>query len=615
MPPLPLAQLRHALDRASQLTNTPLLLSSGASTQVSTFVHKHLGVSPGSKCMVITPPSPHAAPILHYLRRGGYFPLAMELPDNSPTATYVASAVASARRTGVSFVVGVGSSSVLSVARGVAALLPSGGSVMDYATGLGGKGVLSPSLPLLSVPTCPSGLELCREALLLVEGHTLAGLRSHPDSVQAALVDPALAKTLGGEAALGTAWGVLAHAAEAYLRPDSGLGGRDLAWLALELSSRAFLVGTNRRKGGGNAAATKKESGWGEEAEEAATALAAASALVSAALAEGPLGPCRGLALSIATRYSIPYSTALLAVTPRVFAAPAEAALAAYEEMAQELEGEGEGGGGWEWDDEQKGEGGGRKGKLGGRLPKPKGMFPAGKKGGEGERKNGGGGSEAAASTPEARAAEKREEEEEDKELERLVGMAGREMAGLDPYGGERSSGNGSSGGSSGSGGGAGYKASDELPLSEEEEDSELVQAARRYAHVGTLLADVLAAAGAAGGGGSAGSLLPLGATATPSQPLFLQPWEPVASVARRVRLDSVGRARASELGATLEKLALAGAVGVGQKAAPCLDDYGLTDADLEAVAEMAEVDDNTLNTVITFKRRDLLNLLKGEDM
>jgi len=485
----------------------------------------------------------------------------------------------------------------------VAALLPSGGKVIDYAAGLGGKASLSPSLPLLSVPTCPSGLELCREALLLVEGHALAGLRIHPSSLQSALVDPTLTQTLRGEAALGTAWAVLVHAAEAYLRPDPGIGGRDMSWLALELSARAFLPFLYQ---GGKKPLPVTTNSIMEDSASAATYLAAASALVSASLAQGPLGPCRGLALSIAARYSIPYSTALLAVTPRLFSAPAEVALGAYEEMALELEEKAsaeeanEVGGvaseDWRWDAKEGGSGEGRGKSLGegglrrkkGLLPRTRGVFPQPSRKGVRESSEGVGGDERM----------REESAREDEEIMRLAALAGKEMAGAmgeeEDEESERKPLIHTKG----------YKASQEMPLSLEEEDSELIQVARRYSHVATLLTGVLPSPSS-----------PAPRVPTDAEPgratSQLEPWDSLGAVVAKVRLDSVGRSAASNLFSTLASLSTAGAMGVGIAAPPCLEDYGLTDADLEAVSEMAEVDENTLNSVVSLKRSDILKIMK----
>ena len=597
----PPAHLRAALARASLVTRTPLLLAEGACAQAAAFAAKHLQAAPGQRCLVVTPPtSARAAPLLHYLRRGGFFPLTVELPDGAPSAAHVAAALGAARRTGVSFVVGVGSSSTLSVARAVAALLPNGGAVLDYAEALGGKRALgAPSLPLLSVPTCPSGLELTREALLLVEGHALAALRAHPDSLQAALVDPALAASLRGEAALTTGWSALAHALEAYARPDSGRQGRELAWVALELAARALLPSLAAPPPKGSAAAAAAASAASSQPSPA-TCLAASSALVSAALAEGPLGPCRGLALSIAARYAIPYATALLAVTPRVFGEPAARTLGAYEEIAREMADsvaeqarapQQEGAAGeepWSWDGGARG--GSRRAARGG-LPAPAPLFGTGGKRPAGGGGGGGGAAGAAGAAAGPRSAEAeaaareaaREEAEEDAELMRLARAASEDMMGAGP---------------------AApaapprplplhYSAAQEVPLSEGDEDSDLIRAARRYAHVGALLREVQAAPSDGGDGA-------------------LAPWAPLEAVEASVRLDAGGRALGLGLEGALRALSAAGARAAQLKSgAPTLEDYGLTDADHAAVAEMAEVDANTLTSFMPLKRADIVEMLQ----
>jgi len=326
---------------------------------------------------------------------------------------------------------------------------------------------------------------------------------------------------------------------------------------------------------------------------------------VSSALAEGPLGPCRGIALSIAARYAIPYATALLAVTPRVFGEPALRTMGAYEEIAREMEAsveeekarrqrEREEGGGGEGREGGAGEGGSWEGndgtppppppalKGGGGFPLPRAAF--GGAAGSGSRRR----AAAPAPTDSAAAAaaaalsreEREKEEEEDRDLMRLAREAGAEMMDEDV--------------------GAGalpreYSASQEPPLAPCEEDSELVQAARRYAHVGALLAGVAAAAAAPGSSSSGG----------------LEPWAPLAAVEHRVRLDGAGRAPALELEGTLRALGVEGARRAGLSAPPTLEDYGLTDADYAAVAEMAEVDPNTLTALAALRRSDIIAMLK----
>ena len=330
---------------------------------------------------------------------------------------------------------------------------------------------------------------------------------------------------------------------------------------------------------------------------------------MSSALAEGPLGPCRGIALSIAARYAIPYATALLAVTPRVFGEPALRTMGAYEEIAREMEAsveeekarrqrEREEGGGGEGREGGAGEGWSGESNDGPPPPpapalKRRGGFPVpraafGGAAGSGSRRRAAApaptdsAAAAAAAAAAALSREEREkEEEEDRDLMRLAREAGAEMMDEDV--------------------GAGalpreYSASQEPPLAPCEEDSELVQAARRYAHVGALLAGVAAAAAAAPGSSSSSGL---------------EPWAPLAAVEHRVRLDGAGRAPALELEGTLRALGVEGARRAGLSAPPTLEDYGLTDADYAAVAEMAEVDPNTLTALAALRRSDIIAMLK----
>jgi len=144
-------------------------------------------------------------------------------------------------------------------------------------------------------------------------------------------------------------------------------------------------------------------------------------------------------------------------------------------------------------------------------------------------------------------------------------------------------------------GGGGGARAAaprvpGEAPLSDEDEDSEVVLCARRFAHVAALL-------GALGG-----------AHGAPSMPA----WAPLDHVEAAARLDGEGRAGVAALGARLRALGAAAAAAAGEPAAPALEDFSLTYADLNAVAAMAEVDENTLNATFTqLKQRDILAMLK----
>ncbi len=555
--------VQSAVARAAASTRTPILFSAGGASEAAAFAGRQLGVSAGDRCLVLSAGGggSRAAALTHYLRRGGFLPLPLALPDGAPSALHVGAAAAAARRVGAAFVVGVGSAATLSVARAVAAVVPNGGEAGDYAGG--GKPLRAPSLPLLAAPTCPGGAELLREALLLGGGPSLFAMRPHEASLQAALIDPRLAAGLRGRAALATGAAALAHAVEAYARQDGGRDARELAWFAVELGARSLVGGARG------------------DCEDARAAAALSSALASAALAAGPLGPARGAALAVATRYAAGYSAALAAVAPAVCGGLAGAALGAYEEAAEAAAARtAEGGDGAADDDgEMEWSEGALAGARGGG-----GGGSAARRGGAGRAAPMFGGGVAPPRKPPPRrappaprsASAAREDAAETVLLEKVFSSLSEEAAAREGRGGGRAAG--------------APHVPGEAPLSDEDEDSEVVQCARRFSHVAALL----------------GALT--GARDAPLMPA----WAPLEQVEAAARLDGDGRRGVAALGARLRALCAAAATAAGEPAPPALEDFALTDADLQAVAAMAEVDENTLNANFTqLKRADILQMLK----
>jgi len=294
----------------------------------------------GVRCVVIASASSAAARraqiVPHFLRRsGGYFPLLCELRDSSPTVLQVEAVVEQARRAGaVQLVVAYGSASVLSIGRAVSSLLsaPHGTRVKDVVSAVGGKQSLTNvAVPFLAVPSCPGGgVETSRESFLLHDGTTLAPLKSSVQSQQGCFLDPTLSTSLIGTPQLVVNFSTLIHSIEAYTRVDSSAAIRNAAWRAVVLSSMSLsrsLLHPNDLTYRSN--------------------LLMASALTGASLSSGPLGPSRGIALSIASRYRIPYSSALTALSPDALASVAEfleSKLEEEEEDEEEEEEEHEGG-------------------------------------------------------------------------------------------------------------------------------------------------------------------------------------------------------------------------------------------------------------------------------
>lgn len=217
----------------ARLARAPVLFEPQAATKVAGFARDHLKLTPGQKCVVVSTASSakRAAIVTHFLRRGGYFPLQCELQDASPVEHSVAQVMDAAKRTGSTFLAAYGGATALNVTKAAAALLVNEGSISDYAPELGGRKPLrKPSLPFLAVPSCPSGAELTRDAHILFKGQSLAQLRAHSDSIQGAVVDPALAVTLTGLPALTSGYATFVHCVEALLRPDSDHLQRALAF-------------------------------------------------------------------------------------------------------------------------------------------------------------------------------------------------------------------------------------------------------------------------------------------------------------------------------------------------------------------------------------------------
>ena len=312
-----------SLASASTLSRVPILLGLGSVTRLAEFCKSRLGLAPGQKCVVVASPTgaARAAIAVHFLRRGGFLPLLVPLPESAPTEAAVQAVVGAGKRTGATFVVGFGGGAALNVAKAAAAVLGNGGdgSPGDFDASLGGKRTLArPSLPVLTVPSCPSGEEVRRGCHVLGAGGALAALTPHPSSPLGCVVDPGLALSLPLSATTATGFVVVMACAEALLRLDSDAGGRALAYEGLQRGVNALSAVTS----GGKEALTP----------QLREQLAISSVLAGALTHAGPLGAARGLALTLASRLSVPYSGALAAIGPGVLIRTLDVCLEAYDD-------------------------------------------------------------------------------------------------------------------------------------------------------------------------------------------------------------------------------------------------------------------------------------------
>ena len=89
-------------EAAAALTRTPTLLRAGGVADVGRFVAQSLSCPPGTKCVVLASTSggTRAPILLHFLRKSGYAPLLLELPDAGPLTAHTPHILATAKRTG-----------------------------------------------------------------------------------------------------------------------------------------------------------------------------------------------------------------------------------------------------------------------------------------------------------------------------------------------------------------------------------------------------------------------------------------------------------------------------------------------------------------------------------
>jgi alcohol dehydrogenase class IV len=570
--------LVRALDRCAALTRTRVLAQADAVSLIPSVARDALRVPPGTRAVVVAggaSASKRALVVPHHLRRAGYLPVLCELPDASPLAENVAAAVEMAKRTGAGLILAYGGAAAMSVGRAAALVAANGGKVKDYAAAVGGKG--SPhaaSLPFIAVPSCPAGgLEVARESTLLFEGQNVGVLRPHPASLQAAVVDFSLAAaSLHGDPALRTGYATLVHAIEAYTRTDSDAATRHLSWAAVQAAAR----GLGRLFG-----AAPKPAGK-EDNLRARADLASASALVGAAMTSGPLGPCRGIALSVASRYRIRYSDAVSALAPEVLSGLAEFLGDRLEEI-EEAEaggarpvgaaaGDGGGGGGMEWrdtfeEDEDVVMRRRRQWTEGGKGATA--MFSSGRRAGAAAGQRRGRGTARADDKGEA-AAEGIDGARLDADLAEYARHAEGTI-----------------------GGGCSGSSRDDSEVNEEDPASDVIVGARRLRHVVFALREGLAAGAAASSSSSSPPVIDYG-TLPPSSALADCPLSALGDLLRDYQ----------KLGATLVP-------AVDATSVPSLADYALSDADVRSVADAAEVDDNTLAHLVQLKNRDIVEMLR----
>ncbi len=161
------------------------------------------------------------APLVRLLERAGVASVIFSVPGEPEIAT-VQNGAALAKMENCDFVIGFGGGSALDAGKGIAALMMSGGDLLDYLEVIGrGLPLTRPSAPFMAIPTTAgTGTEVTRNAVLASPAHrTKASLRSAFLLPLIALVDPDLTLDLPPSITASSGLDALTQLIEPFVTP------------------------------------------------------------------------------------------------------------------------------------------------------------------------------------------------------------------------------------------------------------------------------------------------------------------------------------------------------------------------------------------------------------
>ncbi|MFC6668927.1 iron-containing alcohol dehydrogenase [Marinobacterium aestuariivivens] len=223
-----------------------------------------------------------------------------------PGPEQVDRAVARFADASIEMVVGIGGGSALDAAKAIAALLPTGRSVLDHLEGVGPQlPYEGPALPFIAVPTTAgTGSEMTRNAVLTRPGSDgfKKSFRDERLLARLALVDPQLLHSCPPRVMLGNALDALTQLLESYVATRASAFTDALAESGLRAFAAGFRADPQRPVGD-------------------YSCLAYASMLSGICLAQAGLGSVHGMASPLGAWFPIPHGLAcgtLLAEATRV---------------------------------------------------------------------------------------------------------------------------------------------------------------------------------------------------------------------------------------------------------------------------------------------------------
>lgn len=216
--------------------------------------------------------------------------------SGEPSPQLIDDTVSRFRPENIKVVVAIGGGSVLDAAKGIAGLLSSGDSVMDYLEGVGrNKAYRGPSTPFIAVPTTAgTGSEATKNSVLSVQGPNgfKKSFRDEQLVPEYAVLDPDLLATCPPELIAADGMDAFTQLLESYVSTKANPFTDALAWSGMEAVKSGFFAA------------------WrGEEpvAGEGRAAMAYAALLSGITLAQVGLGSVHGLASPLGAFFPIPH--------------------------------------------------------------------------------------------------------------------------------------------------------------------------------------------------------------------------------------------------------------------------------------------------------------------
>jgi alcohol dehydrogenase class IV len=217
-----------------------------------------------------------------------------------PSPGIVDAAVREFHKQGFEVVVGIGGGSVLDSAKAIAALLPSGNSVLAHLEDIGqGLPYEGPALPFIAVPTTAgTGSEATKNAVLSehgAEGYKKS-FRHEALVARVALIDPLLLEQCPRELIAAQGMDAFTQLLESYVSLRANPFTDALAWSGLEAIAQGFFAAY--------------DGGDDEAARQGRAAMAYGALLSGITLAQVGLGSVHGLAQPLGSLFPVPHGVA-----------------------------------------------------------------------------------------------------------------------------------------------------------------------------------------------------------------------------------------------------------------------------------------------------------------